>query len=362
MSEDSVNQILYEAALFRAALIEQYARGVILTLERIYLQELVPELHAAILESVAALGPNPAWKSPKVIKALRSVELVLQNKLARVEKQLYREVAGLGKAEASWQQDALKKALRQALGKNAPRSILQAVDFDAPPGEMLRAFAKSKPMDGEFLSEWFKTLTQRGQTAARKAIRQGIALGETEKEIAERVLGSKGLKYKNGALGPTKNAIAGLARTAVTHVSVQAREATFAENADVVKEVLWVSTLDDRTTEICQYRDGMRFPPNEGPRPPAHFNCRSTIVPVLKSWSELGIDLQEAPTGTRAALGGAMPETATYSDWLKKQDQVTKQRVLGRERARLFDEGRSFKSLFNEDGRYLTLAELKAGT
>jgi SPP1 gp7 family putative phage head morphogenesis protein len=42
----------------------------------------------------------------------------------------------------------------------------------------------------------------------------------------------------------------------------------------------WVSVLDNKTTEICISRDGNRYPYGQGPIPPAHINCRSTIVPV----------------------------------------------------------------------------------
>lgn len=356
----SVNQALYEAALFRAALVEQYTRGVILEMERVYLRELIPSMRVAILDALESIGPSPTWTSARTLKALRGVEAVLQAKIDKTEAVLLREVSGLGRLEASWQQSALRRALASVLGKDASRAIRHVVDFEAPPAQMLKSFAKSKPMDGEFLSEWFKSLSTRAKATVRKAIRNGIALGETEKEIAQRVLGAA--KGKGGALSATKSGLEGIARTAITHTSAQARQATFAENADVIESVLWVSTLDDRTTPLCQSLDGRTFPVNEGPRPPAHFNCRSTVVPVLKSWKELGIDLAEAPPGTRAALGGAMPETATYEDWLRKQDDKTKRRVLGKERARLFDEGRSFKSLFREDGTYLSLAELRAAT
>src|SRR3546814_15905752 len=52
-------------------------------------------------------------------------------------------------------------------------------------------------------------------------------------------------------------------------------------NADLVKRYRWVSTLDDRTSEICQSLDGTEWPVGEGPLPPILPNCRSRIVPVL---------------------------------------------------------------------------------
>ena len=47
------------------------------------------------------------------------------------------------------------------------------------------------------------------------------------------------------------------------------------------KRVLWVSVLDARTSDICINLDGSIFAIDEGPRPPAHFNCRSIVVPLF---------------------------------------------------------------------------------
>ncbi len=50
----------------------------------------------------------------------------------------------------------------------------------------------------------------------------------------------------------------------------------------------YVATLDNRTSEICQELDGKIFKVSEGVPgenvPPAHVNCRSTIVPYFKDY------------------------------------------------------------------------------
>ena len=56
-----------------------------------------------------------------------------------------------------------------------------------------------------------------------------------------------------------------IARTAVTEASASAREATYAANADVLRGVQIVATLDSRTTQVCRHYDGKVFPVNEGP-------------------------------------------------------------------------------------------------
>jgi SPP1 gp7 family putative phage head morphogenesis protein len=72
-------------------------------------------------------------------------------------------------------------------------------------------------------------------------------------------------------------------RTLAAHVSSQVTDAIAARNPRDVLGVRWVSVLDSRASDICQGLAGQVFPAHDGPRPPAHFNCRSTVVPVFRS-------------------------------------------------------------------------------
>jgi len=100
-------------------------------------------------------------------------------------------------------------------------------------------------------------------------------------------------------------------------------------NEDVLAGVQWVSTLDDRTMPICQNRDGMTYELNGGPRPPAHPNCRSTAIPITRSWEELGQDGDEIPEGTRASMDGQVPRSVSFYEWLKKQPESVQREALG---------------------------------
>ena len=88
-------------------------------------------------------------------------------------------------------------------------------------------------------------------------------------------------------------------------------------------------------------------------------NCRSTSVPVLKSWKELGIDLKEFPEGTRATYDGQVPANITYNEWLKGKDSTFQDKVLGPTRAKLFREGMPVDRFVNKAGDRLTLDELR---
>ncbi len=58
-----------------------------------------------------------------------------------------------------------------------------------------------------------------------------------------------------------------------------------------------VATLDSRNTPVCRAR-GHKIYPLDGPKPPAHWGCRSSIVPALKPEYQ-----REIPGSTRPSVG-----------------------------------------------------------
>jgi hypothetical protein len=90
-------------------------------------------------------------------------------------------------------------------------------------------------------------------------------------------------------------------------------------------------------------------------------NCRSTSIPVLKSWKELGIPLDEIPKTTRASMDGQVPAATTFETWLKKQTEERQNRVLGVGKADLWRAGKiGFRDLLDQSGRPLTTEALRA--
>jgi SPP1 gp7 family putative phage head morphogenesis protein len=197
-------------------------------------------------------------------------------------------------------------------------------------------------------------------------LRNGFVTGKTSQEIARQLIGSQRMNYGDGNLQKNRNWTNTLVRTAMNHMASTAREKTFTDNDDLIKGYEWVSTLDARTTDICQLRDGKVWiydnPAEstlEGPyQPPAHYGCRSTTTPILKSWRDLGLDIDEFPESTRASLDGQVPESLTYLKWLEKQSSEVQIDVLGVTRYNLWKSGEYTIQQFYSDGRMMTLAEL----
>jgi len=187
-----------------------------------------------------------------------------------------------------------------------------------------------------------------------QGIRDGIVIGETNEQIRKRVSDLKSLQKNQGS---------SVVRTITNHVAVQARDVTLRENEDIFEGYEWVATLDSRTSFICMSRDGIVYPfgdnPETSPKPPAHFSCRSTIVPKIKPEFDL-----EGVTGVRPAKGSSgttqVDSKTTYERWLRRQSAGFIDEVLGPSRGQLFRKGNlSIGRFVDDQGRTLTLDELR---
>lgn len=243
--------------------------------------------------------------------------------------------SALAKLESEWQLNAM----RQASGLE---------DYwKAPAVATLRAVVSDTLQNGFTLKEHFDGLSLTAAKRIQREVNIGVSLGEATSTIVARVRKTY----------PTTRANAEtIVRTSANAISARARELVFIDNDVGVKLVQLVAVLDSRTSIICMNYDGKRFPVNEGPRPPFHPNCRTTVVPVLDSWSSLG--LKNPPPGTRASMNGQVADTVTYPEWLKAQPKSVQDDALGKTRAELFRSGKLSVDRFLSDGRVLTLKAL----
>lgn len=215
------------------------------------------------------------------------------------------------------------------------------------------------PSGGKLLETFLADYTSAQKAAVGGAIRQGFFEGRTNQEIVQTIRGTKAAKYRDGILAISKRQADAVVRTSVQHVSSIARLETFRANDDVIVAYEWVSTLDARTSAICQSLSGQRFKVGEGPMPPAHINCRSTTVPVL---DERFSFLQEG--ATRASTFGPVDQDETYFSWLQKQNAKFQDFAIGPTRGKLLRDGGLSADRFARLGlsknfEPLTLAEMQ---
>ena len=164
----------------------------------------------------------------------------------------------------------------------------------------------------------------------RAGVRQALALGLTEKQAVDYI-------YKNPKFPApnrlTRNQARALLRTSITDVQTYTSLETFRANGDIIQRFKYVATLDNRTSPICRSLDGNIFYVNDASalRPPQHYNCRSTIVPVVMGYEEIEGVLKKkgVPLGKRASIDGQVPATTNYQNWLFNQPYEQQLRVLG---------------------------------
>ena len=162
-----------------------------------------------------------------------------------------------------------------------------------------------------------------------------------------------------------------LSRTAITETSTTVNKATYKLNEDVLDGYEYVATLDSRTSLICANLDGKLFRLNDpkGIRPPQHFNCRSTTIPIVKSHEDLmNTDstriskrrLKRMKSGKRASFNGQVPSETKFEDFFKNQDNDFKLAVLGNQkRVDIYNTGKlKFKQFSTKDGKLVSIDRL----
>ena len=249
--------------------------------------------------------------------------------------------------EGQYQQDLFK------------RIVPLQINYVTPSAEQIVAAVNARPFQGRLLKDWYSDLDANAAKRLRNTIRTGFIEGRTVGQMIRDIRGTRANGYKDGVLQVNRRAAEVTVRTAVNHTANAAREHVYERNSDVIKGVRFNATLDSRTTLVCASNDGKVFEPGKGPRPPLHPNCRSSTSPVVKSWRELGFDVDEVSPGTRASMNGQVPADQDYDGWLRKQPSEFQDDILGKAKGELFREGVKVDRFVDRSGREYTLDELR---
>ena len=211
-------------------------------------------------------------------------------------------------------------------------------------------------------AEWWSR--QSADTAFKfsNLVRQGIVQGDTNQQIIRGV---------EDIMTTSRANIAALVQTSVQTVANESRMETFRQNADIISGVMQLSTLDSHTTDICMAYSGAEWNLEEDPigdnklpfngGPPRHWNCRSVLVPITKSFAELGLDKPEMSSTQRASTDGPIEANTTFASFLDRKGEAFQDEILGAGRAEMWRDGKiTLPQLLDQRGNPLTLAELKA--
>lgn len=344
------------------------------------LGKLETKLAATLMDS--GIAPGKAAKLQAIHKAAADAIGATYGAIAEQQELALGEVAGM---EAK----AAGKLLNAQVGADIFGPVLTEKQWSKVANETL--------IFGHSSGAWWKSQDEALRFKFQGAMQEGYALGESVDEMVRRLRGTKANGYKDGIMSASRREAEALVRSSVQTISNAARLAGFEEQSDIIKGVQWVSTLDTRTTPICQALNGLtwRLPDYEPvkhtktfPGPTAHWNCRSTQVAVLRSWAELsgkpiqaldgatlqaklkaklaakGMDPQQVAAATarsQASMDGQVPASLDFQTWLEGKPDAFALDLLGPGRFAMWKAGKiTTRDLTDQNNRPLTIAQLQA--
>jgi len=296
----------------------------------------------------------------KMEELFKQAKETIETGYGDISKKAEAGLKSLSELEGDWAVDMLNRSMGVKFVTTKPTTK-----------EQLSAIAGETMIQGAPSKEWWSRQSEKLTNGFKDQIRMGWMQGESLENLMKRLTGGKDedgnpvFDLKRG----TRRGAEAVIRTSVQAVANEARMLVYKDNADIFEGLQWVSTLDTRTTVECAALDGLVWDLNGNPighdmmliPPPRHWNCRSVLVPVTKSFRDMGIDLDEFPKSTRASIDGQVPESKTFATWIKGKPDGYSEKVFGKTRADLWKAGKiSIRDMVDQRGRPLPLSALRS--
>jgi SPP1 gp7 family putative phage head morphogenesis protein len=369
---DVPNQF-FNAAIKSQIDLERYAEDVRLKVIG-RLNDAQKEIITAIAQADSAGNLTP-WKQERYRVLMDQIDGILKDSYSAIDGNVKKALVGI----STYEQEKSVAEAKKIVGFNM---------FDVQLTEKnLESIVSKTLIDGHIVGSWWEKqaadtqfkLSQQFNEAA-KQIQTGMIKGEAIGELVKRV---RGTKDTPGVMSVSRREATALVRTSVMQVAHDTRLAMYDANADIIKGFQVVATLDNRTTPLCRALDGKQYDLDRKPidhdtplpeGPPFHWNCRSTLIPIVKAYSELkkgkgGISkakldaIDALDVGTRTSFGainkGYVDAGLDYNAWLKTQPEEYQIEVLGPGRWNLWrDDKLTMADMIDQSGRPLSLKEL----
>lgn len=286
----------------------------------------INKMREEVREATLSFGDD-ARTVKKLNKLMDSLNGVLEDVTGDWKKTIEKELRSIADYENKW----FKHTLESGVRKDLKSHIL------APTAEELWSAIKFTPMSAgsqpvgliDALDGW--TISEKNRLV--RGVQSGFIQGQTTRQIVKNVVGAGGLA------DVSERGATAIVRTAVNHVSTQAKIEVGKANEDIVSGYEIVITLDSRTSAICRnLPHGKVYEFGKGPMPPLHYNCRDTIVPKIEDDFLDFLD-EGAVRAARGADGGMQVDANTsYYDFLKSQPAFFQDEALGPIRGKIFRE------------------------
>ena len=247
----SANEYLIDASTRHQIMLQRLSGG--------SFNKLKPLLEKLQKDIRARLAENPTDFQMNRLTALMSdIQALFDAANSEVSKQLNLDLEEFIPYETDFQYRMLGNAVTTELTLPAIEQVVAAVTT-----------AKAELISGGVtkrltIAEMVETLGTKPATIENK-IRSGVIEGKSVDQMVRDIM--------RVAYQAHKRDVRTVVRTAFNLASSQARQAVTNQNLDVISGEKWVSTLDGRTSFVCQGLDGKTFEVGVGRYPPAHMNC-----------------------------------------------------------------------------------------
>lgn len=264
-----------------------------------------------------------------------------------------------------------------------------------PSAQQLLSIVNSQPFDGDTLKGWVNRTAAADVSRIVKAAKVGIVQGQPPTEIARHIAGTSKQVGNRAVMRKSFRDIESVLLTVTNGLQQQAKQALYEANADIIKEEIFLATLDSGTTFVCAGNDWKTFIRGKGPIPPLHMRCRSLRVPRLNadalhkrgfdsSYEKLlaneyasanklpvintrsglpyghKVKFDTFSRGRVRELVGQVPAETPFDSFLSRQSAAYQQNYLGPARWEMYKKGGiKMENFTNDQGAVLTLSELR---
>lgn len=272
-----------------------------------------------LIDDLSASLGNIDGSKKATNEALVSVNKAIDEAFYLIETELLELIRDWLKSEVDWVAD---------------KEQMPVTDED---NQIIVAGVLASLVRGKTTERWLRDIA----ASLKSKIRANVLAGQADNlplgNIIKSIVGTKANKRKDGVFDRLHRDITSITATSIQNGSVKARVGVW-ENNDI-KKYRWISVLDSRTTAICRSRSNKVYVLGEGPLPPAHIKCRSTI--------------------SRYSPDDVVP--TSYDEWLRAQPIPVIVDILGKAKAALYLNGKiTLDSYVTPAGRELTLKEIKS--
>lgn len=225
--------------------------------------------------------------------------------LKLLESQLKEQAKELGNIDLGHTTKILSDVYEQSYYRTAfiiDKGITSTIDFVLLNPKMVEA-AINVPIEGKMFSDriWNnkELLVKRVRQSVERAVLQGYSVDRLAKNIK--------INFGSSAYESQR-----LIRTEIGRVMGEAQKNIY-ESSDVVKKIMWDSTLDSKTRPEHAELDGKTwdiYDPNRKYAPDG-VNCRCATVPIVSGWS---------PTKKREQETREIIDYTDYNSWLKSRN------------------------------------------